>query len=497
MIEIPARSHYWLTNARVPTSLLASWGEFSDQSDRSDRSDRNYQDYQSDQSNQYAHTLPGNFEITREGLAAVDLEIKDGKITSIKPAVVHQGHNRGNRSNSHDNDGVVVEEKRSANQPTAINLNPTIINLNQGMVLPCFVDIHTHLDKGHIWNRQPNLSNDFNGAIAACTQDRQTWSLADLEQRMEFGIQCSYAHGTSAIRTHLDCLEPQMSMSLQAFVNLRDRWAGRVELQAVSLPMPQEYLGKKGDQIAMAMASVNGLLGGVFLPQPDLDIYLDRIFTLAQKYDLNLDFHVDETGDPKSVCLSHIARAAIRHDFQGKIVCGHCCSLAVQEPEQVKTTIELVHKAGIAIVSLPVCNLYLQNRQPDRTPTWRGVTLLRELKAAQVPVALASDNCRDPFLAIGDHDCLETFKLSALIAHLDQPYGDWLPAVTRTAADLIDLPQAGRLGVGLAADLVLFNARNYSELLSRPQVDRQVIRNGMAIAPELPAYRTLDHLVGS
>src|SRR6516165_2983467 len=32
---------------------------------------------------------------------------------------------------------------------------PTV-DLDGGMVWPCFTDIHTHLDKGHIWPRCPN-----------------------------------------------------------------------------------------------------------------------------------------------------------------------------------------------------------------------------------------------------------------------------------------------------------------------------------------------------
>jgi len=49
--------------------------------------------------------------------------------------------------------------------------------------------------------------------------------------------------------------------------------------------------------------------------------------------------------------------------------------------------------------------------------------------------------------------------------------------------------------VGVAANLVWFKGRSYSELLSRPQGDRVVIRDGMAIDTTLPDYRELDSLV--
>jgi cytosine/creatinine deaminase len=177
------------------------------------------------------------------------------------------------------------------------------------------------------------------------------------------------------------------------------------------------------------------------------------------------------------------------------VVCGHCCSLAVQEPKVVKKTLDLVKQAGIGIVSLPMCNLYLQDRKPHTTPRWRGVTLLNELKQYGIPVAVASDNCRDPFYGFGDHDVLEVFTQSVRIAQLDMPYGDWPCAVTKTSADLMGLSNVGRIGVGLPANLIVFKGRNFSELLSRPQSDRVVIRNGIAIDMTLPDYAELDDLV--
>ena len=91
---------------------------------------------------------------------------------------------------------------------------------------------------------------------------------------------------------------------------------------------------------------------------------------------------------------------------------------------------------------------------------------------------------------------LEVFRESTRIAHLDRPIGDWPAAVTRIPADVIGLSSShGRLRAGAPADLVLFNARSYSELLSRPQHDRVVLRGGRPIDTTLPDYRELDSLL--
>jgi cytosine deaminase len=194
------------------------------------------------------------------------------------------------------------------------------------------------------------------------------------------------------------------------------------------------------------------------------------------------------------MCLRRVAEAALRCQFGRQIVCGHCCSLAVQSPEQVAETLALVKDAGIGVVSLPLSNLYLQDRRLGRTPRWRGVTLIQELQEYGIPVALASDNCRDPFFGFGDHDLLEVFNQGVRVAHLDMLYQESPAMVTKTAADLIGLGNVGRIGVGLAANLVWFKGRSYSELLSRPQCDRVVIREGNMIDTTLPDYRELDSL---
>jgi cytosine deaminase len=220
------------------------------------------------------------------------------------------------------------------------------------------------------------------------------------------------------------------------------------------------------------------------------------MFRTANENGFDLDFHVDEASDPAARSLERIAAAAIRHKFTGKILCGHCCSLALQGPEDEKRIIAMVKEAGIAVVSLPMCNMYLQDRQKGRTPRWRGATSLHELKAAGVPVMVASDNTRDPFYAYGDLDTLEVFREATRILQLDHPFGDWPSAVTTTPADMMGLRMHGRIGGGLPANLVLFKARNWTELLSRPQHDRVVLRHGKKLATMLPDYRELDKLEG-
>ena len=277
---------------------------------------------------------------------------------------------------------------------------------------------------------------------------------------------------------------------------MRDRWAGRIELQAASLVGIEQardaaWFGRLADRVARA----GGVLGAVTYMMPDVVELIDSVFEAAMKRGLDLDFHADETDDANAVSLRLIAEAALRHGFTGRILAGHCCSLARQPDAEVLRTLDLVAQANLSVVSLPMCNMYLQDRRHDRTtPRWRGVTLLHEMKARGINVAVASDNTRDPFYAYGDLDMLEVYRMATRILQLDHPVDDWPRAVGAFPAKAMGLTEPGVLKPGAAADLVIFRGRNWTELLSRPESDRTVVRDGRAIERSIPDYAELDHL---
>lgn len=372
------------------------------------------------------------------------------------------------------------------------------IDLAGRIVLPCFVDCHTHIDKGHIWPRRPNPDGTFLGALEAADADREgRWTAQDLARRMDFSLRSAYAHGTKALRTHIDSIPPQEDISWPVFEAMRDKWRGRIELQAACL-FGIERVGHKDwfDGLVGRVAAARGVLGAVTYMAPDLDALLDIMFAAATKHGLDLDFHADETDALEAVSLREIAQAALRHRFDGKILVGHCCSLARQPDREVKETLDTVAKAGLTVVSLPLCNLYLQDRRTDgTTPRWRGVTLLHEMKARGGAVAVASDNTRDPFYAYGDLDMLEVYRAATRILHLDHPVADWPRAVTATPAEVMRLDRAGTLSAGGPADFIVFKGRSWTELLSRPESDRIVVRGGRAIDTTLPDYAELDGLM--
>jgi cytosine deaminase len=85
--------------------------------------------------------LEGVQQTSVSELTARDIVFENGKLTQIAPA------------------GTLPEGAGG-------------LDLDGGLVLPTLVDVHTHLDKGHIWPREPNPDGTFQGALQAVGRDR-------------------------------------------------------------------------------------------------------------------------------------------------------------------------------------------------------------------------------------------------------------------------------------------------------------------------------------
>ncbi len=364
-----------------------------------------------------------------------------------------------------------------------------------GTLLPCLVDTHVHIDKTFVVTQTGAPDGDLFKAIDLMATHRATWTADTIHTRMQRALCEAYACGTRAMRTHLDWVEPGPPMALGVFERLRDAWRDRIALQCVSLTAldlfdvadPRGVIPPGfGEQIAQAVARVDqncdrargeaALLGAFVYRNERLAAKLQTIFDLAIRHDLQLDFHVDEGLDLDAQALGVIAELTIANHYQGKVTCGHACSLAMQPMAAAVQTLQRCARAGMHLVSLPSTNLYLQGAW-DNTPVERGITRLKEAQAQGVSTSIATDNVADGFYPYGSYDLLETFGLGVQVAHLS-PADTWLQAITTNPARAMGLGWDGRIAAGCPADLVLLRSRNRFELLTAAGRERRVIRAG-------------------
>ncbi|MBS7806540.1 amidohydrolase family protein [Variovorax sp. PCZ-1] len=366
-------------------------------------------------------------------------------------------------------------------------IEPAQAAINSGvsqkqMLLPAFVDLHLHIDKTFVVDEVGAAEGDLFAAIDRMAQHRDGWSAEHIETRMERALQEAYVNGCRALRTHLDWMTKDAPKSLAVFEKLRDAWRGKLTLQCVSLT-PLDFFDDtfNGEDLALEVATANltcdqkrgeaALLGAFVYRNERIYDKLQRVFDLAIKNQLNLDFHVDEGLDVDARGLKAIAELTIKNNYQGRVTCGHACSLAMQSDEDALATLKLCFQAGIHLVALPTTNLYLQGAW-NRTPIERGITRLREAREAGVNCSIATDNVADGFYPYGSYNPLASYALGVQMGHLSNPL-DWLSSITSAPSKAMNLPWDGLIREGCSVnDLLLVQAGDARDLMNAPLLQR-------------------------
>ncbi len=378
--------------------------------------------------------------------------------------------------------------------PATASTGNVPVSLPSGMLIPALVDLHVHIDKTYVVDEVGAADGDLFKAIRLMAAHRDGWTAEAIQQRMARALTGAYACGTRAMRTHLDWSDAEPPRALAAFEALRDAWRGRIALQCVSLT-PLDVLGASvndaaGNAVAQTIAATvaqahqrsdrshgeAALLGAFVYRNDGMAEKLQRVFDLARQHHLHLDFHVDEGLDADACGLHAIAELTLKNGFEGKVTCGHACSLSIQPLAQANATLRLCAQAGIHLVALPSTNLYLQGAW-DTTPVERGITRLKEAFSHVLYSSIATDNVADGFFPYGSYDLLDTFCLGVQVAHLS-PAEAWLSNITTHPARAMGLAWDGKIAIGCPADFVLLNARNGYELMSPAGRQRRLIRQG-------------------
>jgi len=299
------------------------------------------------------------------------------------------------------------------------------------MIIPPLVEAHCHLDKCHTIARLGQVGGDLRHAIQRQTDDKHNWIEDDIRGRALHGLGEAQANGCRAIRTHVDwgdTAAPPLSWSV-----LLECAEDTPDLQLAALTGITQWADPGfADKLGQILDLSGGVAGAFLLGHDDMQAGLDNIFATAKRHGLMLDFHVDE-GLGEYNGLEAIADTALATGFTGPILCGHAVSLMDRSADDFARIADKCARAGITICTLPITNLYLQGRT-DGTPDRRGITRLHELRAAGVKVAVGSDNVGDAFCPLGAHDPRAALALASVMAHLDPPLGEWLPAITTDAA---------------------------------------------------------------
>ncbi len=370
-------------------------------------------------------------------------------------------------------DGQTVDMRLERGRIAAIKPRPEPA---RHVAIPLPVDPHVHLDKTFTASRCKPASPGLFGAIEAMESDLANWSEVDLRARMNRALGEASDNGIWALRSHVDWSDPEVPIAWQVLGELADHWEERIHVQRASLS-PLDLLADPdhGPGITKRVANDVEVLGCFVYRNRYLNEALSRVFALADRHGLRLDFHVDEGLEAEANAFEKIVELTARSRFEGRVLCGHACSLSVRSDAHVARVAEAAAAAGVAVVALPTTNLWLQDSQHDRTPRMRGLAPVHELRSAGVSVVFGADNVADPFCPSGSYDAIEVLRMASVAAQFE-PAG-WLDTITSGPARALGLDRP-ELAVGAPADFMLIEGCDWNDALRSPRARRQVVRAG-------------------
>ncbi len=347
------------------------------------------------------------------------------------------------------------------------------------LVTPGLVEAHMHLDKAFLTERIAGTAETAAEAIRLTGVAKRGFTADDIAARARRVLDLAVVAGTTAMRAHVE-VDPIVGlMGLEVMRELKREYAPAVDLQLCAFAQegilqapPTETLLRR------ALETGADLIGGCPYNDTDPRAHIEIVLALAAEFGVDADFHVDFSDEPEHLHVREIVRQTIGAGWQGRVAVGHLTELAaLPGPEQATLIAELA-AARIGVISLPLTDLYLMGRR-DEGNVRRGLTPIRRLLEAGVPVALASNNVRNPFTPIGTADLAHLTFVGAVAAHMGtrELMRELVAAITTYPARILDLRDYG-CAAGCRADLVVWECERVEEIVMALPPRRLVVKAG-------------------
>src|SRR3954469_15059550 len=334
-------------------------------------------------------------------------------------------------------------------------------NVDGKFVTPGFVETHIHLDKSCILDRCHPQEGTLQEAIAQVAAAKRAFTEYDVYQRAARTLEKAIVQGTTRMRTHVE-VDPRVELrSFDALRRLKRGYAWAIDLEICVLPQ-EGLLSDPGTDESLVAACETGadLIGGCPYTDTDPRAQIVRIFDIARRFDLDIDFHLDFDLDASRMNLGEVCRQAEVHRYGGRVAVGHVTKLSALAPDQFASMARRLADAGVAVSVLPATDLFLMGRAHDHNIP-RGVTPAHRLVEHGVTCSLATNNVLNPFTPFGDCSLARMANLYANIAQAGtaRELATCFDMVTTQPAKLMNLDDYG-IVVGNPADLIVLDSRD-------------------------------------
>ena len=398
---------------------------------------------------------------------------------------------------------ILIEEgkiSRIFSQDEVFNYSGEILDGEEGIVYPPFVEPHIHLDATQTagqpnWNQSGTL---FEG-IERWAERKLLLSHEDVKSRAWKTLKWQIANGVQYVRTHVDVSDPTLT-ALKAMLEVKKEIAPWVDLQIVAFPQEGILSYPNGEKLLdQAMEMGADVVGGIphfeFTREYGVES-MHIAFDIARKYNKQIDIHCDEIDDEQSRFVETVAALALKYDMGEKVTASHTTAMHSYNNAYASRLFRLLKMSKIHFVANPLVNIHLQGRF-DTYPKRRGVTRVKEMLKNNINVCFGHDDVFDPWYPLGTANMLQVLHMGLHVCQL-MGYGqinDGLKLVTENSAKALGLTDYG-IQEGNSANFNVLPAENGFDAVRRQVPTRYSIRHGKVIS-ETQLAKTTIHLSDS
>lgn len=398
---------------------------------------------------------------------------------------------------------ILIEEgkiSRIFSQDEVFNYSGEILDGEEGIIYPPFVEPHIHLDATQTagqpnWNQSGTL---FEG-IERWAERKSLLSHEDVKSRAWKTLKWQIANGIQYVRTHVDVSDPTLT-ALKAMLEVKKEIAPWVDLQIVAFPQEGILSYPNGEKLLdQAMEMGADVVGGIphfeFTREYGVES-MHIAFDIARKYNKQIDIHCDEIDDEQSRFVETVAALALKYDMGEKVTASHTTAMHSYNNAYASRLFRLLKMSKIHFVANPLVNIHLQGRF-DTYPKRRGVTRVKEMLKNNINVCFGHDDVFDPWYPLGTANMLQVLHMGLHVCQL-MGYGqinDGLKLVTENSAKALGLTDYG-IQEGNSANFIVLPTENGFDAVRRQVPTRYSIRHGKVIS-ETQLAKTTIHLSDS
>ena len=380
------------------------------------------------------------------GAPAVDIEVADGKIVTVEPAL---------RSDAPFYDAA------------------------GHLACPGLVETHIHLDKTRIIDRCPPEDGRNANAVPRVAAVKQTFTEEDVYRRASITLENCIKHGTTRIRTHVELDAGVEMRSFDALEQLRRDYAWAIDIELCVFPQEGLTNNPRSDELLVqALKRGARVIGAAPNYDPDKTGQIHRIFNLAREYDVDIDMHLDSGNSSTDMDIHLVCELTKKYGLGGRVAVGHGCKYSMLPPPDLRMLAAEISDAGVAVTVLPATDLYMMGRDQDHSVR-RGVADANVLVENGVNCSISSNNILNPFTPLGDGNLIRIANMQANVCQIGEAHRlrECFAMLTNRSAKLMNLKNYG-IAVGNPADIVVFDAATPEEAIAEIRSPLAAFKNG-------------------